>query len=116
MVNSKNFSAEELACSCCGSHGVHQWALDKLQLVRDAVARPLTITSAYRCANHPNERSKARPGAHNQGIAFDVYVANGAERYEIMSIGILHGATGVGVDKNFIHLDWRDNVPVAWTY
>jgi len=116
MAQSKNFSSKELQCSCCGSDGVQQWALDKLQLIRDEVNRPLTITSAYRCKEHPVERSKAKAGTHNQGIAFDILVSNGSERHQLITLGLLHGATGVGVDKNFIHLDWRDDAPVAWVY
>ena len=116
MANSKNFSSDELKCSCCGESGVQQWALDKLQAVRDIVGRPLTITSAYRCSNHPVESRKSKAGTHNQGIAFDICVSNGAERHELVTAGLLVGANGIGVDKNFIHLDWRDSIPVIWSY
>lgn len=120
MANSKNFKSSELACSCCNSEQVQQWALDKLQTVRDAVNRPLSITSAYRCSKHPVEAKKIesgkKPGTHNQGLAFDVYVSNGLERAEIVIAGLSSGATGIGVDKNFIHLDWRDSDPVMWVY
>jgi len=115
-ASSKNFSAEELQCTCCGSEGVQQWALDKLQAVRDMVGRPLTITSSYRCSNHPVEARKSKAGTHNQGIAFDIYVSSGAERHELITTGLLVGANGIGVDKNFIHLDFRDTTPVVWTY
>ena len=116
MAKSKNFSESELVCSCCGESGVQQWALDKLQGVRTAVGRPLRITSAYRCENHPVESRKKKAGTHNQGIAFDIHVSNGAERYQIITQGLLAGATGIGVAKTFIHLDWRDDISVIWTY
>ena len=115
-ASSKNFAADELKCSCCGSYGVQQWALDKLQQVRTEADRPLTITSSYRCPNHPVEAKKTKAGTHAQGIAFDVYVANGAERYQIMALGLKHGAKGIGLAKSFVHLDWRDTTKVAWTY
>lgn len=115
-ASSKNFSAEELQCTCCGSDGVQQWALDKLQTVRNIVGRPLAITSAYRCSNHPVEARKSKAGTHNQGIAFDIYVSSGTERHEIITTGLIVGANGIGVDKNFIHLDFRDTTPVVWTY
>ena len=116
MAESKNFKSEELACSCCGEEHIQQWALDKLQGVRNAVGRPLIITSAYRCENHPVESRKKKAGTHNQGIAFDIHVSNGAERYQIITQGLLAGATGIGVAKTFIHLDWRNDTPMSWTY
>ena len=116
MASSKNFSSDELKCSCCGDEDIQQWALDKLQVIREEVGRPLAITSAYRCANHPAEKRKVKPGTHNQGIAFDVAVNNGAERHEIIGQGLLHGATGIGIAKTFVHLDFRDGVAVSWVY
>lgn len=116
MYSTKNFASDELACKCCGEHGVQKYALDRLQEIRDAVGRPLKITSAYRCANHPNEKHKAKPGTHNHGIAFDIAVSNGAERYEIIKQGLLHGARGIGVAKGFVHLDWRQGASVSWVY
>ena len=116
MASSKNFSESELTCSCCGQSGVQQWALDKLQAIRDEYAKGMTITSSYRCANHPNERTKVKTGTHNQGIAFAVYVSNGAQRYELVSLAIKHGANGIGVEKNFIHIDFRNTTRVVWVY
>ena len=116
MAESKNFKSEELACSCCGEEQIQQWALDKLQMVRNSTGRPLKITSAYRCSKHPVESRKKKAGTHHQGIAFDIYTSNGAERYQIITQGLLAGATGIGVAKSFIHLDWRDGTPVVWTY
>lgn len=116
MATSKNFKSEELACSCCGKEEIQQWALDKLQMVRNSTGRPLKITSAYRCIKHPVESRKKKAGTHHQGIAFDIYTSNGAERYQIITQGLLAGATGIGVAKSFIHLDWRDGTPVVWTY
>ena len=116
MANSKNFKSEELACSCCGEEHIQQWALDKLQAIRNAVGRPLRITSAYRCINHPVESRKKKGGTHHDGIAFDIHVSSGAQRYEIVSLGIKHGANGIGVDRNFVHLDFRDTARVVWVY
>lgn len=116
LASTKNFSAEELKCSCCGEYGVQQFALDKLQEIRDSVGRPLTVTSSYRCSNHPVEKRKSKPGTHNQGIAFDIQVSNGSERHELVSKGLSHGATGIGVANTFVHLDWRTGTPVVWVY
>ena len=116
-VETKNFKAAELKCSCCGADGVKQWALDKIQAVRDDANRPLVLTSAYRCANHPDEAKKPKPGQHKKGVGFDIKVNNGVERMQLVELGIKHGAKGIGVARGFVHLDWRNSsVPVMWVY
>ena len=116
MAKSKNFSSDELKCSCCGEESIQQWALDNLQFIRDDACRPLKINSAYRCENHPEEAKKAKGGTHTKGIAFDIAVHGGAERMEIIKLGLKHGATGLGVADSFVPLDWRDGVPGSWKY
>ena len=116
MASSKNFTSNELRCSCCGDEHVQQWALDKLQAIREELGRPLSVTSAYRCENHPVESRKKKAGTHNKGIAFDIFVGDGALRYQLISTAIKHGANGVGVSRSFIHIDFRDTTPVVWTY
>lgn len=116
VAETKNFSKDELKCSCCGEYGVQQWALDKLQTIREEFSRPMKVTSSYRCEKHPNERTKQKLGTHTQGIAFDIYVADATSRYDIVSLGIKHGANGIGVANNFVHLDFRDTTRVVWLY
>lgn len=113
---SKNFKQHELACKCgCGVNRIKKEALDKLQAIRDELG-PLTLTSAYRCANHPVEARKARPGQHNHGHAFDISAPDGSMKFKIIEVALKHGATGIGIHKNFIHVDWRESTPVAWLY
>ncbi|GAL26779.1 hypothetical protein JCM19239_5280 [Vibrio variabilis] len=120
MVSTKHFHPDtdgKLRCTCgCGQYHVKQHALDQLQQVRDVLNRPLTVTSGYRCERHPEERCKPVPGQHNKGVAFDVAIVGGAQRYEVIKAGLQCGATGIGVAKTFVHLDWRDGVPMAWEY
>jgi len=117
LAETKNFKPDELKCSCCGHHGVQQSALDKLQQIRDKVGRPLIITSAYRCKDHPAEAVKQRPGQHHTGVAFDIAVSNGVERMEIVQQALALGAKGVGVAKGFVHVDFRlTDFPVCWVY
>ena len=51
-----NFSYEELACQHCGSMDLPLEFLIALQELREAVAKPMQITSGYRCAEHPIEK------------------------------------------------------------
>ena len=110
-----NFSYEELACQHCGIMNLSQDFLVALQELRDAVDMPMTITSGYRCAEHPIEKAKSSPGFHNRG-AVDI-AAQGSSAYHLMKIALSEslGWTGIGIAKDFIHLDRRDK-PTLWTY
>lgn len=88
----------------------------KLQELRELVRRPLYLSSAYRCADHPIEAKKDMPGTHGQGLAVDIIVHNGAEAYEVMGIAFSMGFTGIAYGENFIHIDIRKTTPVIWRY
>ncbi|MGF1756657.1 D-Ala-D-Ala carboxypeptidase family metallohydrolase [Photobacterium sagamiensis] len=59
-------------------HGLQKDALDALQRVRDRffalTERGISLNSAYRCAEHPDEVEKEEPGYHHKGTAFDIRV------------------------------------------
>lgn len=121
-VHTKNFSGWEFRCKCdrCKrmlmNHMLQRTA-NKLQEMREMAGRPLVLNSAWRCELHEDEASKATPGQHNKGTAFDIRVANGVERMEIVRLALLLGATGIGVAKTFVHVDFRrTNYPVMWRY
>lgn len=121
MYQTKNFSARELRCKCpiCNRNQPHKMKIevvDKIQAMRDSIGRPLVITSAYRCAKHPVEAKKAKPGQHNAGTAVDIAFESSNQRYEIIKAAIQQGATGIGWGNGFIHVDFRDSTPVAWDY
>ena len=113
-----NFSYEELACQHCGSMDLPLEFLIALQELREAVAKPMQITSGYRCAEHPIERKKSSPGYHNRG-AVDI-AAHGEFAYHILKIALSddRGWTGIGINvPSFIHLDQRtDSPPTIWKY
>ena len=119
--SSKNFAAEELRCHCpkCNRQVpnlVQQKSLDLLQQLRDKVGHPLTLVSAYRCAEHPVEKRKATPGQHNKGTAFDIAVGDGSEAYEVMKHAFALGFTGIARGNGFVHVDTRKSTPVNWIY
>ena len=88
--------------------------------MRDVCGFPFIITSGFRSKDHPIERSKENLGTHAQGIAADIKVSNGTQRYKIVEEAIKMGFSGIGVASNFIHVDIRDldtnESPVMWTY
>ena len=120
-ASSKNFTAEELRCHCpkCNRQVpnlVQQKSLDLLQQLRDKIGRPLSLVSAYRCAEHPVEKRKTTPGQHNKGTAFDIAVGDGSEAYEVMKYAFALGFTGIARGNGFVHVDTRKSIPVNWIY
>ena len=118
----KNFTRDEFACKCgCGTNQIKDEIIDVLQKIRDQVG-PLSVSSGFRCANHPVERGKKQPGTgtHCRGVAADVAVSHQTAR-EVLEIALEMDIGGVGVhqrgDGRFIHVDVdqaRKNL--IWTY
>ena len=109
-----NFSYEELACQHTGTINLSKDFLIELQKLREAVDMPLTITSGYRCSEHPIEARKSTPGQHNKG-AVDI-AAQGSSAIHILKVALDHGWTGIGINvPSFIHLDRREQSTI-WKY
>lgn len=120
VAKTKNFDPardKKLTCSCgCGRNEVKQWALDKLQDIRDEYGKGMIVNSGYRCADHPAEARKDKPGQHHEGVAFDISCDNGYDRLRLVELARKHGAKGIGVAKTFVHIDFRGMFPVMWSY
>tara|TARA_S200002703_G_C3669160_1_gene205439 strand:+ start:129 stop:515 length:387 start_codon:yes stop_codon:yes gene_type:complete len=126
VSESKNFSREELECSFSGECEIEEDALQKLQALRDEWGKPIRLSSAYRSAENPRERTKKTgPGYHhgvngNGGQAFDVLIA-GEDVPPFIALAIKHGFKGIGVNQKgewnqrFIHIDTRDKF-ACWSY
>ena len=109
------FTLDEFRCSHCGEVRMDNKFLLKLDRLRDKCGFPFVITSGYRCADHPVEAKKEKPGMHNTGRAADIRVSNGKERYLIVSTATKMGFNGIGVNKSFVHVDTRNN-RTLWEY
>lgn len=110
------FTDSELACKCCGAQGCAPDAVAALNELRSAYGRPLTLTSAYRCREHPAEASKSSPGQHHAGTAFDIRVTDGAMAYRVMQLAFAMGWHGIALGNGFVHVDRRAGTPVTWRY
>ena len=117
-----NFTREEFACRCgCGKNEIHDKTIDLVQSIRTAVGEPLSITSGYRCPNHPIEAKKATPGTHAQGLAADIGVSHGTAR-KVLEVALsLPQTQGIGVNQKgngrFIHVDIGPaRNELIWTY
>jgi uncharacterized protein YcbK (DUF882 family) len=126
MYITKNFTTDEMACSCCGKAEMDGEFMRILQSIRDEMQRPLKITSGFRCENH-NQRvsSTGKTGPHTYAKAADILIS-GADAMRLFAVAQRHGVSGVGMSqkgdhsKRFVHLDAlspdEGPRPTVWTY
>ena len=116
----KYFTRQEFACQYTGNNEIKPEFIARLDELREACGFPFIITSGYRDPSHPIESRKNKAGTHAQGIAADIKVNNGLQRFKIVEEAIKLGFTGIGVASSFVHVDIRnpdDTTPfVMWTY
>jgi len=112
----KYFKISDFDCQETGENNMSEEFLLKLDELREACGFPFIVTSGYRSSNHSIEAKKASPGTHAQGIAADIKVNGGNQRYTIVQKAMELGFTGIGVAKTFIHVDTRETTPVVWQY
>ncbi len=116
----KHFKQSEFVCSCgCGRADVTAGLIAALDALREAYGKPLSITSGFRCENHPEERGKPTPGAHGQGRAADISTPGAAQKYELKRLAYQLGFLGIGDGKTFTHLDVGHDAaarPANWQY
>ena len=112
----KYFKVSDFDCQETGENKMSEEFLLKLDELREACGFPFIVTSGYRSPNHSIEARKNSPGTHTQGIAADIRVSGGNQRYIIAQKAMELGFTGIGVAKTFIHVDIRETTPVVWVY
>lgn len=116
MNTSLNFSKTELSCKCCGVNACEPVFVEALQELRDEINRPLILTSAYRCEKYNQEIGGSERSQHILGLAADIKCENSYQRYEIVSKALELGFSGIGIHKDFIHVDLRMEDPVLFLY
>jgi len=112
----KYFTLEEFNCQETGENRMDSEFIRALDILREKCGFPFVITSGYRSPSHSIEAAKTTPGQHAQGIAADIAVSNGVQRMAIVSNAIALGFTGIGVGKDFVHVDLRKTTAVMWVY
>jgi zinc D-Ala-D-Ala carboxypeptidase len=116
-----NFTEAEFTCSHTGKCEMQASFMDKLQALRTAHSKAMTVTSGYRHETHPVEAEKDRPGIHTMGLAVDI-ACGGSDAYNIMRLAFELGFTGIGVAQSgrnrFLHLDTYTKPPRSnvWSY
>lgn len=109
------FSKEEFDCQETGENEMKQAFIDRLSKLRQLYSKPMRITSGYRSPKHSVEARKREPGTHAQGIAADILIKP-QDRYRFVKLAYELGFTGIGIDKNFVHLDLRKSNFAIWSY
>jgi len=96
--------------------------LTKLEEARAIAGIPFRITSGYRTKEYNqslrDKGYKASPNSsHLIGVAADIAVSSGHDRYVVLNALIRAGFKRIGVAKTFIHCDTDDSKPNSvWTY
>ena len=91
--------------------------LSKLELAREYANIPFKITSGYRTKEHNSKVGGVQNSSHLIGVAADIAVSSGNERYIILNALIKAGFKRLGIAKTFIHCDTDINKPNSvWTY
>ena len=102
-----HFSDREMDCNCGCQKTVSPELLVRLEALRRMLDQPLPVTSGARCEAHNREVGGFPKSWHLQGLAVDI-ACNGSQlRAEIIRLAVLLDFNGIGVAKNFIHLDLR---------
>lgn len=104
---SKNFKLREFECKD-GSNTtkIDSNLLNKLQLLRDTINKPILINSAYRSQNYNKKVGGSPRSQHMLGKAVDIKV-NGLTPTEVAKKAEETGFNGIGIYKTFVHLDVR---------
>lgn len=97
-------------------HRMNKDFLYMLDDLREAVGFSIFINSSYRDEVY-NESVGGVPGSkHLLGIAVDIHIEDGATRAKIVAEALRLGFNGIGIGKNFMHLDSRGGDAVMFVY
>ena len=110
MRLSRNFTSEEFECKCgCGQANMSDVLIESLQLLRDLIALPITVTSGYRCIEHNKKVGGSKGSQHLTGRAADIKV-DGMSSLEldsyVQAIPTFYDG-GVGMYSSWVHVDVR---------
>ena len=103
---SKNFDSWEFSCGCgCGYEDINPKLVDKLQMLRDLVGKPIVVTSGCRCKAYNKHIGGVYNSPHLLGLAADIY-CKGIDIRELAGrADLIFSRIGLYPDNHFIHVD-----------
>lgn len=103
---SEHFNLKEFACKCCNQVKIAKEVVDKLEVLRKKINKPIIINSGYRCEKYNAKVGGVKNSYHTQGLAVDIYV-EGISLEELAKMCEEAGFNGIGIylSKNFVHCD-----------
>jgi hypothetical protein len=107
---SEHFSAEQLACQCCGELKVDSRLLSGLERLCQLAGTGLVVHDAYRCPSRNQDVGGVSDSEHTRGLAADVRIVGRSlqQMYELALQVPEFAGGGIGVyDGGFIHVDIR---------
>ena len=87
----KHFKLEEFKCSETGENDISLFFVANLDALREACGFPFIVTSGFRSVNHSKEVVKEKPGMHTLGLAADIAVNGGSQRFQLVKKAIEEG-------------------------
>lgn len=102
----KDFSPQEIACHADGSLLLNEEAMDRLQKLRDDIAKPMRILSGYRSPEYNKSIGGVLKSKHMKGEAFDISMV-GHNPSVFFDAAKNAGFLGFGFypESNFMHID-----------
>jgi len=112
-----HFTDKEMDCGCGCEKTVAPELLVRLEALRALLDKPLPVTSGARCETHNREVGGRPHSWHLKGLAVDIACRDSSLRIDILRNAGKLGFNGIGIAKNFIHLDLRtDSEEVCFLY
>jgi uncharacterized protein YcbK (DUF882 family) len=115
----EHLSVWELECKCgqC-KFLVNKHLILRLQEVRYAMDEPLIINSAYRCELYNERVGGSAKSYHTKGRAVDICTRGwtSQKRMRLLESALYHDFRGIGLARNYMHIDTRKGPTKLWGY
>lgn len=108
---SKDFEKWEFACGCgCGYDDIDPKLVDKLQMLRDLVGKPIIVTSGCRCKRYNKHIGGVDNSPHLLGLATDI-VVEGMTPTTLAIIANRIPYIRIGIYPSHLHIDIKPPNP-----
>ena len=108
---SKNFDSLEFACNCgCGYDDIDAKLVDKLQMLRDLINKPIQVTSGCRCKVYNLHIGGYVSSPHLLGLAADIVVEGMTPTTLAILANRIHYIR-IGLYPSHLHIDIKPPNP-----